>query len=158
DQTEALLYIQAPYKTDLAGDWSYQATWAPMWHQALSFAVPEKVTPQEKAWRGVVEPMLPRLQAPQSGIPTRLEWAKKLDRTDMRVLEGTAPYDRQADPEAVKQLKLLRGHLREGQWLTKLRKTFRKGEMTHDLEFARATLGGRPDDMEYVYILPTSPP
>jgi hypothetical protein len=30
--------------------------------------------------------------------------------------------------------------------------------MTGDLEFAPAALGGKPDVMEYAYILPTSPP
>jgi hypothetical protein len=30
--------------------------------------------------------------------------------------------------------------------------------MADDLLFERARLGGTPDDMEYEYILPTSPP
>ena len=45
-----------------------------------------------------------------------------------------------------------------GQWITKLRKVFRHDEMTTDLDFTRASLGGKPDDMEVRYILPTSPP
>jgi hypothetical protein len=165
-QTEALFYVQAPQKMDLEGKWSYQLSWAPMWQQALGYAVPEKVTPREKAWRGVVEPSMRKLQTisqeASSANPqwqaTKLEWAKKLDATDMRMLDGTLKYDREADPGAVGQLKLLRGHLKEGQWVTKLRKVFHKEEMTHDIEFTRATLAGQPDDMDYVYILPTSPP
>jgi uncharacterized protein DUF2330 len=166
DQTEALFYIQAPTKMDLPGRWSYQLSWAPMWQQALSFAVPEKITAEEKAWKGVVEPALPDLQARMQEEmrkdprwqPTRLEWARKLDKTDMGMLDGTVKFDRQADAEAVRQLKILRGHLREGQWVTKVRKVFRRGEMTEDLVFHRALLAERPDGMEYSYILPTSPP
>ncbi|MFN3649093.1 MAG: DUF2330 domain-containing protein [Armatimonadota bacterium] len=166
DKTEALLYVQAPYKVDLPGAWSYQLSWAPMWHQALSFAVPEKLTPQEKAWSAVVEPQLDRLQRQaQEGqrgepgwTPTRLEWARKLNAADLGMLDGTVKFDREADPEAVRQLRLLRGHLKQGQWVTKLRKEFRRGEMDDDLHFVRATLAGKPDEMEYVYILPTSPP
>jgi hypothetical protein len=162
DQTEALFYVQAPHKMDLPGQWSYQHTWAPMWQQALAFAVPEKITAQEKAWRTVVEAALPRLGRPGQTVPgyqpTRMEWAKRLDRTDMGVIDGTVKFDRQADAEAIRQLKILKGHLRQGQWITKLRKVFRKDEMTQDLEFTRAMLGGKPDEMEYVYILPTSPP
>jgi hypothetical protein len=166
DQTEALLYVQAPHKMDLPGRWSYQLSWAPMWQQALGYAVPEKVTAPEKAWQTVVTGALPRLQqqAEEQGRrdpkwqPTRLEWARRLDGDDMRLLAGAAKFDREADAEAVKKLTLLRGHLREGQWLTKLRKVFRRDEMSTDLQFDRAALAGKPDDMEYITILPTSPP
>jgi len=161
DQTEALFYIQAPQKMDMPGRWTYQLTWAPMWRQALDFAVPEKVTAQEKAWQGVVDSALSdsgRSSASVPSMPTRLEWAKKLDGKDLAMLDGSLKFDRQADPAAIRDLKILRGHLRQGQWVTKLRKVFRKAEMSQDLEFTRATLGGKPDDMEYIYILPTSPP
>jgi hypothetical protein len=53
---------------------------------------------------------------------------------------------------------VLRGHLKQGQWVTKLRKVFRKGEMTQDIELVPANLAGKKDEMEYAYILPTSPP
>jgi hypothetical protein len=158
--------VQAPEKMDLPGRWSYQLSWAPMWQQALGFAVPEKVTPQEKAWDTVVKGALPRLQAQLQEEsrkdarwqPARLEWAKRLNRDDLRMLDGAVRFDREADPAAVQQLKILRGHLREGQWITKVRKIFRHDEMTQDLEFTRAMLGSQPDEMEYVFILPTSPP
>lgn len=166
DQTEALFYVQAPHKMDMVGRWSYQLSWPSMWRQALSFAVPEKVTPQEKAWQEVVDSSLPELQqrlSTESGRdgnwqPARLEWARKLNAQDLGMLDGTVKFDRQADPQAVTQLKVLRGHLKQGQWVTKLRKVFRKGEMTQDIELAPATLAGKKDEMEYVYILPTSPP
>jgi hypothetical protein len=58
EKTEALFYIQASQKMDLPGAWTYQMTWAPMWHQAIGMAVPQKVTPQEQAWRAAVAPQL----------------------------------------------------------------------------------------------------
>lgn len=164
-QTEALLYIQAPYKVDMPGHWSYQYTWVPMWRQALDFAVPEKLTAREKQWKTVVDARMSDLrnrpqQANGSRLspPTRLEWARKLTPKDLAMLTGTVKFDREADAQAIAQLKILRGHLKEGQWVTKLRKVFRADEMTQDLELIPASLGGKPDTMEYVYILPTSPP
>src|SRR5207253_7858352 len=34
DSTEALFYVQAPYKTDLPGDFTYQYQWVPMLQNA----------------------------------------------------------------------------------------------------------------------------
>lgn len=166
DQTEALFYVQAPFKVDLPAAWSYQLSWAPMWQQALGYAVPQKVTSAEKAWRGVVEPALPALQKQvqaqqtREGAwqPTQLEWAKKLEAKDLSMLDGSVKFDRAADAAAIQNLKILRGHLREGQWVTKVRKVFQKSEMTQDLEFQKAALSGKADEMDYTYILPTSPP
>jgi hypothetical protein len=165
-ETEALFYVQAPFKVDLPGPFSYQYTWTPMWRQALSFAVPEKVTAAERRWEQVADARLPELQQSQreqfreypGWQPARLEWAKKLTAADIGMIDGTVRFDREADPEAVRNLKLLRGHVRRGQWITKIRKVFRRNEMGQDLEFIRARLGGTPDGMEYIHILPTSPP
>jgi hypothetical protein len=166
DQTEALFYVQAPYKVDLPGSFSYQYTWEPMWLQAASYAVPEKLTPQEKRWMQVVQPRLEALnrvitvhtQELPSWQPARLEWAKKITRQDLAVLTGAAPFGREADLAAVRNLRLLCGHIRQGQTVTKIRQVFLRGEMSRDLVFERARLEGIPDDMEYEYILPTSPP
>ena len=57
DQTEALLYIQAPDKMDLAENWSYEWTFTPMWSQATSFAIPEKLTQAEFVWQKLVSPI-----------------------------------------------------------------------------------------------------
>jgi hypothetical protein len=65
---------------------------------------------------------------------------------------------RQAPKPDVKQLKLLAGHLKEGRFLTKFRKTFTKGEMNEDLLIVPAKLGQAEDKSEYEEILPTSPP
>ena len=42
--------------------------------------------------------------------------------------------------------------------MTKIRKTFTKGEMDDDLLIVPAKLGGAEDHSEYDEILPTSPP
>ena len=60
--------------------------------------------------------------------------------------------------EDVEKLKLLKGHVKKGQFVTKLRKVFAKDEMSDDLEFVRARSATRTDDIEYFSILPTSPP
>ncbi len=65
---------------------------------------------------------------------------------------------REAPKADVKNLKLLVGHLKEGQFLTKVRKTFAKDEMADDLLIVPAKLGQAEDASEYEEILPTSPP
>jgi hypothetical protein len=62
-------------------------------------------------------------------------------------------------PDAdLKQLKILAGHLQAGQFVTKFRKSFTKGEMNDDLVIVPAKLGEAVDASEYEEILPTSPP
>jgi hypothetical protein len=65
---------------------------------------------------------------------------------------------REAPADDLKQLKILAGHLKEGQFLTKFRKSFTKGEMDDDLLIVPAQLGKAEDHSEYEEILPTSPP
>jgi hypothetical protein len=162
--TEALLYILAKTKMDLPGDWSYQCQFQPMWEQALGFAVSEKVTKEEKDWQEIVKPKLEEWNKLAAKIraagrtPTRMEYAKKLTEADLGVLDGSVPYDRTADKEAIENLKLLKGHLRKDLFLTKCRKVFHKEEMTDDLVFVPAKVGDREDSVTYDRILPTSPP
>ena len=150
DRTEALFYVQAPHKVDLPGDLSYQFTFAPMWSQAVAFAIPEKLTAAERAWRAVADPRSQQLARKAQELqrkgaqPATLEWARKITDADLAVIGGTRPYDREAPKEDVDKLKLLRGHVKKGQFVTKFRKVFARGEMGADLE--------------YVQILPTSPP
>jgi Uncharacterized protein conserved in bacteria (DUF2330) len=164
DRTEALFYVQTVHKVDLGGEFSYQCTWTPMWSQALSFAVPEKITADEAAWQKHVQPMLGELNKKAGDIglkrhvPARLEWAKKITENDIGVLDGSKPYNRQAPEADVKNLKILKGHVQKGQFVTKLRKVFAKDEMNEDLEFVRAKVGDKEDNVEYFSILPTSPP
>src|SRR5262249_21199904 len=52
---------------------------------------------------------------------------------------------REAPADEVKQLKMLSGYLKEGQFLTKFRKTFTKAEMDDDLLLVPAKLGNAED-------------
>jgi hypothetical protein len=164
DKTEALFYVQAPAKMDLTGDFSYQFTWEPMWSQAASFAIPEKLTTEEVAWQKLVQPKVSEYAAKaqqqrQKGRePATLEWAKKITENDILVLEGKKPYNREAPKPDIDNLKLLKGHVQKGQFITKFRKVFTKGEMTEDLEIVPAAVDGQKDSIEYWSILPTSPP
>src|SRR5262249_53277191 len=65
---------------------------------------------------------------------------------------------REAPAEDLKQLQVLAGHLKEGQFVTKFRKTFAKDEMDDDLKIVPAKLNKAEDWSEYEEILPTSPP
>ncbi len=65
---------------------------------------------------------------------------------------------REAPEKDVKELKILAGHLKEGRFVTKFRKTFTKAEMNDDLLILEAKLGAAVDHSEYEEILPTSPP
>jgi hypothetical protein len=65
---------------------------------------------------------------------------------------------REAPAEELKNLKVLAGHLKEGQFVTKFRKTFTKDEMDDDLTIIPAKLKDAEDHSEYEEILPTSPP
>src|SRR5262245_46954186 len=153
-ETEALFYVQAAHKYDLKGDFSYQLTFAPMSAQAMSFAVPEKLTAQEKEWREVVQPSVKDLTAKARELqskghkPATLEWAKKITENDLDVLEGKAKYNRKAPQEEIDKLKLLKGHIQKDQFITKFRKVFAKDEMGEDLELVRARLNDKDDDTE----------
>ena len=58
-------------------------------------------------------------------------------------------------PEEIKGLTRLKGHLQQGQWLTKFRKIVRKDEMTHDIVLTEVP---KEQQQTYVRIMPTSPP
>jgi hypothetical protein len=165
EQTEALFYIQAPWKTDFdAAPASYQHGWQPMWHSAMDMAVPELVTPQEQAWREASKPQLENalkylFSLKERGfVPATLEWAKKITPKDSGWLDGSLKFNRDAPAEEAAKMRILQGHVREGQYITKIRKVFKPSEMSDDLAFHRAGFNGRPDDIEYFSILPTSPP
>jgi hypothetical protein len=109
DKTEALFYVQAPYKVDLQGDNSYQYTWIPMLQAASGCTpggLPGRGGPWLEAFKGQIPVLLQRAQAleyrfvagqrPQPNskghIPTTMEWARKLTADDIKVLSGKAPY------------------------------------------------------------------
>jgi hypothetical protein len=226
DKTEALFYVQAPYKVDLPGDLTYQYQWVPMiqnargWYSKGIFGMNE-LPGKADNWLNAIKDQTPALlqkgqelgfnfvsgQRPQPNkqgrIATTLEWARQLSADDLKVLTGQAAYGekvpdpdegftqadvkdpqkaeaiykvirerlekyrkerpggylvREAPADDLKQLKILTGHLKEGQFVTKLRKTFTKLEMDDDLLIVPAKIGQAEDRSEYEEILPTSPP
>jgi hypothetical protein len=93
----------------------------------------------------------PRIgEAVQQIIERRLAWCKR-QRPGGYLL-------REAPAADIRQLRILAGHLMEGEFLTKFRKTFTRAEMDDDLLIVPAKVGNAYDDSEYEEILPTSPP
>ena len=117
DKTEALFYVQAPFKADLQGDFSYQMTWVPML-QAGSGCTPGGLPGGGEQWLKDFAPQQQNLIAKAQGlgfqfiagqrpapgkggrIPTTMEWARKLSKSDVQVLRGEAPYSEKVpDPD-----------------------------------------------------------
>jgi hypothetical protein len=93
--------------------------------------------------------------------PMKAEAVYKVIRERMAECQKSHPGGylvREAPAEDLKQLKILVGHLKEGQFVTKFRKTFAKDEMDDDLLIVPAKLNKAEDHSEYEEILPTSPP
>ncbi|MBM3994937.1 MAG: DUF2330 domain-containing protein [Planctomycetes bacterium] len=108
EKTEALFYVQAPFKVDLPGDMTYQYTWIPMLQGAIgcSGGIPGR----GQEWLTAIQPQTQQLlqragqlnfrfvpgQRPLANnkghIPTTMEWARKLTKDDVAVLAGKAPY------------------------------------------------------------------
>ena len=226
EKTEALFYVQAPYKVDLPGDRTYQYQWVPMlenargWYRKGIFGDDQLPGGGDK-WLVTLQPHKSDLLSQgeklgfnftsgrrpqpnrQGRIATTLEWGKRLTAEDIKVLQGLAPYSetlpdvdeglgpidwsdrenaqetmkiiqerieryrqerpggylvRDAPEDDIRRLKILQGHLQEGFFITKIRKTFTLDEMNDDLLIVPAGFGGARDESEYVEILPTSPP
>ena len=154
DSTDVLLYVMSKTKMDMDGVWSYEGNFLSMWSQALSYAIPEKLTSQERQWQATLSKKSP----PPNPQGAQLEWAGKLTAARLDVLTGKNAYNRQAPAEDVKKLKILSGHLKQDWYLSKFRKRFQKAEMTQDIALVPARINGTEDDLEYVSILPTSGP
>jgi hypothetical protein len=109
EKTEALFYVQAPFKVDLPGDLTYQYQWIPMLTAASGCTpggLPGKGGQWLEAYKGQIPQLLARAQAfefrfvanqrptrNQKGhVPTTMEWARKLSKDDVGVLTGKAPY------------------------------------------------------------------
>ena len=165
DRTEALFYIQAPSKMDLPPSLSYQDRWQPQWSGAMDMAVPELMTAREKEWKSFMTP--PKIRAITKRLfelkregynPATLEWAKRMTAKDIGYLAGTEKFNRTAPDEEIAKLRQLRGHIQQGQFITKVRKVFKKDEMSDDLVFVPARVDGREDAIEYYQALPMDPP
>jgi hypothetical protein len=108
EKTEALFYVQAPFKCDLPGDMTYQYTWIPMLQGATgcSGGIPGGGGQWLEAFKGQIPQLMARAgqlnfrfisgQRPQPNnkghIPTTMEWARKLTKDDVGVLAGSAAY------------------------------------------------------------------
>ena len=108
ERTEALFYVQAPFKVDLQADMSYQYTWVPMLQGAIgcSGGIPGRGADWMEAFKAQTPQLLARAQQlnfrfvagqrplpnNKGHIPTTMEWARKLTKADVNVLNGTVPY------------------------------------------------------------------
>ena len=94
EKTEALFYVQAPFKVDLPGDMTYQYTWVPMLKGAApgcSGGVPGKGEEWLKAFGPQIPALMQRAQLldyrfvagqratpnKKGHTPTTMEWARK---------------------------------------------------------------------------------
>jgi hypothetical protein len=108
EKTEALFYVQTPFKVDLPGEMTYQYTWVPMLQAATGCAggLPGGGQQWIDAFRAQIPGLMQQAnrlnyrfipgQRPQPNnkghIPTTMEWARKLTKNDIAVLNGTAAY------------------------------------------------------------------
>ncbi len=118
DTTDALFYVQAPYKMDLAGDLSYQFHWLSLLQQVEETMGPNELLEPNRKWLntvragapeilkrggdlGFVFPLGQPLAANKKGrTPSSLAWAKKLTADDIGILAGDRPYGETApDPD-----------------------------------------------------------
>src|SRR3954447_13706143 len=109
DKTEALFYVQAPFKVDLQGDMSYQYQWVPML-QAARGCTPGGIQGGGEQWLDAAKHLIPAVlkrnqdlgyvftpgQRPKANakgvIPTTMEWARKLTKEDIDIVTGKAGY------------------------------------------------------------------
>jgi Uncharacterized protein conserved in bacteria (DUF2330) len=218
DKTDAMFYVQAPYKIDLAGDMSYQFHWLSMLQQVEGSMGPNELLETNRKWLQSVRDKTPdllrrgadlgfsfplgqELPANKKGHkPSSLEWAKRLTADDIGIISGDRPYSetapdpdwgftardlqdpkrsaaimkviqyrvqkyrqdkprgylvREASKEDLKLLAFLKGHLQEGQVLTKFHRTFARDEMNDDLVLVQAKAGGVEDRSEHEEVLRT---
>src|SRR5438045_6379260 len=67
DKTEALFYVQAPFKADLEGDMTYQYTWVPM-IQAATGCTPGGVPGKAEDWVKTIQNQVPGLLQRAQGL------------------------------------------------------------------------------------------
>ena len=93
--------------------------------------------------------------------PQRAEAIYKVIRSRLEKAQKERPFGylvRHAPASDVKDLQQLAGHMSEGLFITKFRKTFARDEMNSDLTIVPARYNGAEDNSEYEELLPVSPP
>jgi len=117
EKTQALFYVQAPFKVDLPDEMTYQYTWVPML-QAATGCTPGGIKGGGEEWikafGAQVPPLLARANAlgfrftpgqrptanNKGHIPTTMEYARKLSKSDVGILTGKSPYSEKVpDPD-----------------------------------------------------------
>ena len=108
EKTEALFYVQAPYKMDLPDDFTYQFQWVPMlqnaqgwykkgifgpndWLRAIKAQTPDLLKKGDELGFTFASKQRPK-PTDEGRIATTLEWAKRLTARDIRVLAAQAPF------------------------------------------------------------------
>lgn len=118
DTTDALFYVQAPFKVDLEGDMSYQYNWVSTLNHIVQQMGPGELADANQKWRQKIQPstgaLLQRANELNFGFQmnqqlrpnakgqraTLLEWAKRVTEDDIGILSGTRPYsDKVPDPD-----------------------------------------------------------
>src|SRR5207249_3613491 len=110
DKTEALFYVQAPYKVDLPGDFTYQYQWLAMLRSSGTKKGYTTLPGGASEWMATVGDLIPGMldrantlgfaflpgKRPQPNTQgrtaTTMEWARKLTEKDIAVLQGKAAY------------------------------------------------------------------
>ncbi|HZZ82127.1 MAG TPA: DUF2330 domain-containing protein [Gemmataceae bacterium] len=118
DETDALFYVQAPFKVDLPGDMTYQYQWVSTLQDIMNQMGPGELTETNRNWLKKLDGKTPALiqQAQKLGFhfnlgqqvrpnakarhASTLEWAKKLTAEDIQILAGSRPFsDTVPDPD-----------------------------------------------------------
>lgn len=218
DKTDAIFYVQAPFKVDLPGDLSYEYQWVSMLQQVQGGLGEGELTQTNRDWFKKAQPgsqaLLQRgqelgftfqlgqpLQPNKEGrLASTLEWAKKITAQDVEIIAGSRAYSetvpdpdegfnavdmrdpqkaaiisrvidrrlqkfqqdqprgyltREGSKEDLKTLAILKGHVREGQFVTRFHHTFTKAEMNDDLVLVAAKVGQVDDVSEHEEVLRT---
>ena len=110
DTTEALFYVQAPYKVDLPGDMTYQYQWVSDLQQIQQTMGPDELTEANRNWLKKIQGSVAGLQKQgndkgfhfqlgqpvqpnkQGQLASSLQWAKRITNEDVQVLAGSRPY------------------------------------------------------------------
>ena len=118
DKTEALFYVQAPHKMDLADDMSFQLYWLPLlqsskgcsagplpggaegWLAEMKNEIDAIAKRNKELDFKIVSGARPEPNK-KGRTPTTIEWAKKLTPVDIAMLRGQAMYSEKVpDPDA----------------------------------------------------------
>ena len=110
DTTDAVFYVQAPFKVDLPGEMTYQYQWVSALQHIQDTMGPGELTQKNREWLKQAQPAAAGLikrgqelgfhfQLHQPIKPnkdgrtaTTLEWAKRVTNDDIQILAGTRPY------------------------------------------------------------------